>query len=73
MEKEDCFLYHFVFAWKSVIWGLSQQDFVLLLQNVVVEGVVTGHGHEGAEANPNGVEDLSCSIHPHLQPKKMFT
>lgn len=39
----------------------------LLLQNVVVEGVVAGHGHEGAETNPNGVKDLSCSVDPHLQ------
>lgn len=48
-------------------------DGSLLLQNVVVEGVVAGHGQEGAETNPNGVEDLSCSIHPHLQHRVMKT
>lgn len=42
-------------------------DFVYLLQNIVVEGVVAGHSHQGAKTNPDGVEDLSCSIHPHLQ------
>lgn len=40
---------------------------VLLLQDVVVEGVVAGHGHEGAKTNPDRVKDLSCSIHPNLQ------
>lgn len=44
----------------------------LLLQNIVVEGVVAGHGQEGAKTDPDGVEDLSCGIHPHLQHRWMF-
>lgn len=43
----------------------------LLLQDIVVKGVVAGHGHQGAKTNANGVKDLSCCIHPHLQNKGM--
>lgn len=51
---------------EAVGWGWMRIS-RLLLQDVVVEGVVAGHGDEGAETNANGVKDLSCSIHPHLQ------
>lgn len=48
---------------------MSRYEFVVdnLLQNVVVEVIVAGHRQEGAKANPDGVKDLSCSIHPHLK------
>lgn len=46
--------------------NVSNESFCLLLENIVVEVVVTGHCHEGAKTDPNRVEDLSCSIHPYL-------
>ncbi len=36
------------------------------LEDIVVEWVVAGHRHQRAEANPNGVKDLSCCINPYL-------
>ena len=48
----------------SSSWSFSLQ---VLLQHVVVEGVVAGHGHERAEAYSDGVEDLRRSVHPHLE------
>lgn len=44
--------------------------FGILLHNVVVEGVVAGHGHQGAKTNPDGVEYLNRSIHPHLKHRR---
>lgn len=38
-----------------------------LLNNVVVESVIAGHGHEETESYADGVEDLGCSVHPNLQ------
>lgn len=43
-----------------------------LLQNVVVEVIVAGHCHERAKTNPNGVKDLSRSIHPHLKHRPLL-
>lgn len=47
-------------------WGREKLS-GFLLENVVVEGVVAWHGHEGAKTNPDRVKNLSCSIHPNLQ------
>lgn len=53
---------HTVFKLEPMI---TQVD-LLLLEDVVVEVVVAGHGHQRAEADPDRVKDLSRRINPYL-------
>lgn len=53
---------HTVFKLEMMITQVG----LLLLEDVVVEVVVAGHGHQRAEADPDGVKDLSRRINPYL-------